>query len=68
MRIVSHLLRLGSVGAKLRSSSSAMRRSAVVGFDNVGPSARVIYNLTTVAQPLSIMLRRGLELLGSVSS
>jgi DNA-binding LacI/PurR family transcriptional regulator len=36
---------------------------SVVGFDNVGPSARTIYNLTTVAQPLSIMLCRGLELL-----
>ena len=36
---------------------------SVVGFDEVGPSARVIYNLTTVAQPRSIMLRRGLELL-----
>jgi DNA-binding LacI/PurR family transcriptional regulator len=36
---------------------------SVVGFDNVAASARRCYDLTTLAQPTEMMLRRGLDLL-----
>lgn len=36
---------------------------AVVGFDGIAASARPIYDLTTIEQPLPLMLRRAFEML-----
>ncbi|KAA2212203.1 substrate-binding domain-containing protein [Teichococcus oryzae] len=60
---VNDIMAMGLMDALRQAGLDVPGDMSVVGFDDIGPSARAIYNLTIVAQPVSVMLRRGLDLL-----
>jgi LacI family transcriptional regulator len=62
---VSDIIALGVLDALRLGGVQVPQDMSVVGFDDIPAAARPIYQLTTVAQPLPAMIRRGLDLLAA---
>ena len=62
---VSDIIAMGVLDALRLGGLSVPQDLSVVGFDDIPEAARAIYDLTTVAQPLTAMVRRGLDLLAA---
>jgi DNA-binding LacI/PurR family transcriptional regulator len=62
---VSDIIAMGVLDALRLSSVRVPQDISVVGFDDIPAAAWPIYDLTTVAQPLKAMIRRGLDLLSA---
>ena len=62
---VSDIIAMGVMDGLRLGGLRVPRDLSVVGFDDIAEAARPIYDLTTVAQPLSAMVRRGLDLLAA---
>jgi len=62
---VSDIIAMGVLDAFRLGGIAVPGDISVVGFDDIPASAREIYRLTTIAQPLKAMVRRGLDLLSA---
>jgi DNA-binding LacI/PurR family transcriptional regulator len=62
---VSDIIAMGVMDALRLQGLRVPQDLSVVGFDDIAEAARPIYDLTTVAQPLAAMVRRGLDLLAA---
>lgn len=62
---VSDIIAMGVMDALRLAGLRVPQDLSVVGFDDIAEAARPIYDLTTVAQPLAAMVRRGLDLLAA---
>ncbi|MDH2328688.1 LacI family DNA-binding transcriptional regulator [Cereibacter sp. SYSU M97828] len=64
---VSDIMAMGVLDALRLGGVSVPDQMAVVGFDGVAEAARPIYDLTTIEQPLPLMVRRAFEMLAARS-
>jgi DNA-binding LacI/PurR family transcriptional regulator len=62
---VSDIIAMGVLDALRLGGVRVPEDMSVVGFDDIASAAWPIYDLTTVAQPLPAMIRRGLDLLAA---
>lgn len=60
---VSDIMALGVIDALRQHGLRVPQDVSVVGFDDIAESARPTYALTTMSQPLTPMVRRGLDML-----
>ncbi|MCD2182843.1 LacI family DNA-binding transcriptional regulator [Rhizobium sp. GN54] len=60
---LSDIMAMGVLDALRLASVDVPGEILVAGFDGVAASARPIYDLTTIQQPLSLMIQRAFELL-----
>lgn len=62
---VSDIIAMGVLDALRLGGVKVPNDISVVGFDDIPAASRAIYDLTTIAQPLPAMVRRGLDLLAA---
>jgi DNA-binding LacI/PurR family transcriptional regulator len=60
---LNDIMAMGVLDALRDAGLQVPEEVSVVGFDNVAAAARPSYGLTTLGQPLALMVRRGLDLL-----
>lgn len=64
---VSDIMAMGVLDALRLGGIAVPDAIAVVGFDGLAEAARPIYDLTTIEQPLTLMVRRAFEMLAARS-
>jgi DNA-binding LacI/PurR family transcriptional regulator len=62
---LNDIMAMGVLDALRAAGARVPEDFSVIGFDNVPSSARPGYALTTLGQPLALMVRRGLDLLAA---
>jgi DNA-binding LacI/PurR family transcriptional regulator len=63
--VLNDFMAMGFLDAVREAGLRVPEDMSVVGFDDVPGSSRRCYDLTTVAQPIATMVRRGLDLLAA---
>ncbi|MCJ8140958.1 LacI family DNA-binding transcriptional regulator [Falsirhodobacter halotolerans] len=64
---VSDIMAMGLLDALRLAQVAVPEEIAVAGFDGLAEAGRAIYDLTTVEQPLDVMVRRAFEMLAARS-